>query len=122
MKTSYIVAIVAVLVLLLALFLYWGDKDTVRFDVTSVSLSTGPAAGTTVITMTGKTSSKSDAASWVGRRVFVRTKSLGDFDTTIASASVTGGVGTISTAGVVMPAGSTYTASSKDHARIILKL
>lgn len=113
---SIILALVVVLAIVIAGYLWW-TKDTVRFNITGIAPTSGPA-GSTALTLTGTTTSPLIPASWVGQPVRIYTKSLGTLKTTVASA----GTGTLTTAPIVFPAAYTYAAAPSDYARIFMKL
>jgi hypothetical protein len=105
------VAVIIVVVLAIAVT-YWYRKDTVKFSITGIV----PATSGGGLAISGSTTSTSDPSLWVGKKLYISTKSLGRIRTTVASSSAS----MITTAPVTLAG--TYAPDSKDSARIILKL
>jgi hypothetical protein len=113
---SIIIAIVVLIAIIIAGYLWW-TKDTVRFNITGIAPTSGPA-GSTALTLTGTTTSPLIPSSWVGRPIRIYTKALGTLKTAVASA----GTGTLTTAPIAFTAAYTYAAAPSDYARIFMKL
>jgi hypothetical protein len=118
---NLIIAVLVVLVIVALAWWYWFEKDTVKFAITAVTPVSGPAGGT-ALTLTGSTKSKSSPSTWGGRAIKISTKSLGTLRSTVASASLANGAGTITTAPITFPAAFAYAASPADYARVYLKI
>lgn len=117
---NILIAVVVLLVLLAIAYWWWFTKETVKFVISAVSPASG-AAGNTALTLTGTTSSTSSPTTWGGKSIHIYSSSLGKLKSTVASASITNGAGTITTAPIAFASAFTYTAAPSDFARIYLK-
>lgn len=119
-RRNLLIALAVVLVI--AVIAYWWitTRGMVKFLVTGVSPASG-AAGNYTLTFTGTTKSTVDASKWVNQPVHIFIKSLGGkLKSTVASASVTDGAGTVS-AQVTLSSALSYTPDPSDHIRIFIK-
>jgi hypothetical protein len=119
MKARGIIIALIIIAVIVAIT-YWYMKDVVKFTIKSITPTASMAAGTYALVIAGGTTSKSVPTTWVGRDIWVYTKSLGKVKATVAAVSASGSTITVTTAPLVGPPPA-YTWDATDYARIFLK-
>jgi hypothetical protein len=115
---NLLIAVTIVLVLIAIASWWWMTKGMVKFTISQITPASG-SAGSFAFTLTGSTSSKVSPASWVGKDIHVKAKSLSGsvLKSTVASATAT----SVTTAPIALASAFSYTPASGDHARIFIK-
>lgn len=112
LNPKYVIAAVVVVVLALAAYFgYWYTQDTIKLSPTGLTVASG------AISFNHAYSGKSDPTTWAGKKITIRTKSLGKIKTTVGSATAS----TLTTAANAYTGSTPYAASTGDSARITLK-
>jgi len=104
---------VVILAILAVAYWYWATKATVKLALTGLSPASAGA-----VALTYAYPGKDDPSAWVGKKVTIRTKSLGTIHSTVASASAQG---LTTAAGAVTGSAASYVADDGDCARVMLK-
>lgn len=117
MRNLIIAAVVALVLIIIAVYVYMA-RYTVKLTISSMQVLSD---GAITLNATSASAHEIDPKKWVGFRIAVHSKSLGRIDSVVSAAQESGSTLIVSTVPGAYSGKASYKPAASDYARIMLK-